>query len=257
MRKSLFVLLLTLGCAAWVSIHAAPPAKIFPDRELFRRCKGHIQGMCCSEDAIYLTQQERIWVFDWQGKLLKSAPSENHTGDICLWQGELYTAVAIHRGKGKIQVFDLDLKLLRETILTEEMDGITVCDGVLYAGIGEKREAHRGNRIQRFDPKTLKPLGPAQVVDTGYATQWGVQDMATDGKVLFLSFYPAVEGEPATFRCDKDLKIINEIPVSEFSASNGLDVIPEKISKSKDLWILRVWKFHLESWKCVNGRFPR
>jgi len=259
--KMIFPLLLCFGVAV-TGVFAAPPAKIYPDRELFKQGKGHIQGVCCTEDAIYLSQMNRLWKFDWQGKLLKSVPVVEHTGDVTFWNGEIYSAVALFsgpdRGKGKIQVFDRELNLVRETLIPQGADGIVILDNVLYLGVGgEQREPHRGFQIRRFDSKSLKPLAPPQTIDTGYPMHYGLQDAATDGKVLFFSFYPGAKDAPATFRYDKELNQLNAIPVSEFSAGNGLDVIPEKISKSKDLWILRVWEFHLEAWKCVDGRFPR
>ena len=112
------VLVLTL-----VSV-AAPTASLAPiaiGSEAFDARFGHIQGACCTDDAIYLTQMKCLYKFDWSGKLLKKQSVISHTGDICFWKGEIYTSVSVYegpnKGKGMIQVFDQELNMVRETLL--------------------------------------------------------------------------------------------------------------------------------------------
>ena len=230
-------LLTTVVCGLTLAAVAAPTASLAPiaiGSEAFDASFGHIQGACCSEDAIYLSQMKCLYKFDWSGKLLKKKSVISHTGDICFWQGEIYTAVAVYggtnRGKGMIQVFDQELNLVRETLLDRSTDGITILDGVLYIGMGSNhvpsREAHRENWAGRFDPKTLKPLGERQIIDFGYVTHYGIQDISNDGKHVLCAFYSAKKGQPNFVAFDKDWKVVRAD--CTYYASNGFDRLPAR-----------------------------
>ena len=230
-------LLTTVVCGLTLAAVAAPTASLAPiaiGSEAFDASFGHIQGACCSEDAIYLSQMKCLYKFDWSGKLLKKKSVISHTGDICFWQGEIYTAVAVYggtnRGKGMIQVFDQELNLVRETLLDRSTDGITILDGVLYLGMGSNhvpsREAHRENWAGRFDPKTLKPLGERQIIDFGYVTHYGIQDISNDGKHILCAFYSAKKGQPNFVAFDKDWKVVRAD--CTYYASNGFDRLPAR-----------------------------
>ena len=230
-------LLTTVVCGLTLAAVAAPTASLAPiaiGSEAFDASFGHIQGACCSEDASYLSQMKCLYKFDWSGKLLKKKSVISHTGDICFWQGEIYTAVAVYggtnRGKGMIQVFDQELNLVRETLLDRSTDGITILDGVLYIGMGSNhvpsREAHRENWAGRFDPKTLKPLGERQIIDFGYVTHYGIQDISNDGKHILCAFYSAKKGQPNFVAFDKDWKVVRAD--CTYYASNGFDRLPAR-----------------------------
>ena len=230
-------LLTTVVCGLTLAAVAAPTASLAPiaiGSEAFDASFGHIQGACCSEDAIYLSQMKCLYKFDWSGKLLKKKSVISHTGDICFWQGEIYTAVAVYggtnRGKGMIQVFDQELNLVRETLLDRSTDGITILDGVLYIGMGSNhvpsREAHRENWAGRFDPKTLKPLGERQIIDFGYVTHYGIQDISNDGKHILCAFYSAKKGQPNFVAFDKDWKVVRAD--CTYYASNGFNRLPAR-----------------------------
>ena len=230
--------LLTIAvCGLTLAAVAAPTASLAPiaiGSDAFDASFGHIQGACCSEDAIYLTQMKCLYKFDWSGKLLKKKSVISHTGDICFWQGEIYTSVAVYggpnKGKGMIQVFDQDLNLVRETLLDRGTDGITILDGVLYLGMGANhvpsKEAHRENLVGRFDPKTLKPLGERQIIDFGYVTNYGIQDISNDGKHVLCAFYSAKKGQPNFIVFDKDWKVVRAD--CTYYASNGFDRLPAR-----------------------------
>ena len=100
----------------------------------------HIQGIAASEDALYVAQMSRLVKVDWKGNVLATRSVQSHTGDITWHDGELYTAVAVYPEckEGRIQVFDKDFKLLRETVIDRTIDGIAYADGVLYVGMGAK-----------------------------------------------------------------------------------------------------------------------
>ena len=203
---------------------------------------GHVQGFCASDDAFYFTQMKTLYKCDWSGKLLKKVPVVCHTGDICFWEGHVYTSVSVYqgpdKGKGIIQVFDADLNLVREAKLDKSTDGITILDGVLYLGMGSNhvpsKESHRENFFRRYDPKTLQPLGPRQIVDFGYMTHYGAQDICHDGKNVLVSFYRGEKGAPAFVAFDRDMKPVKL--VRGFEASNGFDLLPRRMRGERPLY---------------------
>ena len=136
----------------------------------------------------------------------------------------------MNKGKGMIQVFDQELNLVRETLLDRSTDGITILDSVLYLGMGANhvpsKEAHRENLVGRFDPKTLKPLGERQIIDFGYVTNYGIQDISNDGKHVLCAFYSAKKGQPNFIAFDKDWKVVRAD--CTYYASNGFDRLPAR-----------------------------
>ena len=231
LTTAVFGLALATGAATVPPVSLAP---IVIGNESLEVGFGHIQGGCCTEDAIYLAQMKCLYKFDWSGKLLKKKEVISHTGDICFWQGEIYTAVSVYggpnRGKGMIQVFDQELNLVRETLLDRGTDGITILDGVLYLGMGANhtpsKEPHRENWVGRFDPKTLKPIGERQIIDFGVKTHYGIQDISSDGKNILCAFYTAEKGKPTLVAFDKDMKTVRA--ESTYRASQGFDRLPAR-----------------------------
>ena len=154
---------------------------------------GHVQGMCTDGSTVYISQATRLTKVDAEGRVLAATNVVNHTGDVCLWDGKVFTAVAaregVHKGRGVIQVFDTNLVFLTEREFPNRLDGITCLDGKLY--VGEAKEgghaAHRGNSILRVDAKTLKAEYRREI-DHGFATYHGVQNAATDGHRLYFCF---------------------------------------------------------------------
>ena len=191
---------------------------------------GHVQGVAVGEGAVYVSQMTQLTKLDWNGKVLAKRKVVSHTGDIAWWNGELYAAVAVYPDckQGKIEVFDKDLRPVRETTIDRTVDGITCLDGVLYVGMGSKtppsKNPHRVNVLGRFDAKTLKEIAPRQDFDYGYDTKYGFQDIATDGKLLYATFY-AVAGAPQMAVFDKDGKIVG---VSKSGSNQGFDFLSDK-----------------------------
>lgn len=229
-----------VGCQSMAV--SAPRAPIEVEKGALDPAGGHVQGFCASDGAFYVTQMKTLYKFDWTGRLLKKAPVVCHTGDICFWEGHVYTSVSVYqgpdKGKGIIQVFDADLNLVREAKLDKSTDGITILDGVLYLGMGSNhvpsKESHRENFFRRYDPKTLQPLGPRQIVDFGYMTHYGAQDISHDGKNVLVSFYRGEKGAPAFVAFDRDLKPVKL--VRGFEASNGFDLLPRRMRGERPLY---------------------
>lgn len=203
--------------------------------EAFDPNGGHIQGIAASKDAVYITQQTQIAKVDWTGKLLKRMKVQIHTGDVAYHDGKLFTSISVEPElkEGKIQVFDPDLNLLQETSVNRTLNGIAYLDGILYVGMGAKeepsRDPHRINILGRFDAETLKEIPPRIEFDYGYKTQYGAQNITTDGKLLYASFY-AVGSSPKIVVFDKELKIIG---THHFPANQGLEVMPTSLTDGK------------------------
>lgn len=190
---------------------------------------GHIQGLAVGDDAVYVSQMTQLTKLGWDGKALATKRVTSHTGDVTWWNGELYTAVAVYpdRKEGRIEVFDRDLKMVRSAKIDRTIDGISCLDGILYVGMGAKeqpsKKPHRVNVLGRFDAKTLKEIAPRQDFDYGYDTKYGFQDIATDGKLLYTTFYAAKKGTPIMAVFDKDGTVVG---TSEDGSNNGFDFLP-------------------------------
>ena len=234
--------LLLAGCAR------PAPEPFTAGPEVFNPEGSHIQGIAAAPDALYISQDRHLAKVGWDGKLIKSREVPNHTGDLCWYKGELYAALALSgssdspladpsAGIGKIQVFDKDLNLVRETEIDRRTDGITCLDGVLYVGMGAKeqpsRNPHRINLLGRFDATTLKEIAPRAEFDYGYETSFSFQNITTDGKEIYASFY-SVKDAPQIVVFDKDLMVLRTYFLK---ANQGLDVMPRKLSGGKLLFI--------------------
>ena len=196
----------------------------------------HIQGMAVGEDAVYMCEGKALFKFDLAtGCRLKAVKVPPHSGDICLSDGKIYCAVAYgvsageHKATehGRIMVYDTDLNFLAEKRYPTLFDGITALDGVLYVGVGTMdRTPHRGCRILRADQKTLEQIDIVEI-DPGFEIEYGVQDMATDGRQIFLSFY-AWKSRHAMAVCTKDLKVVSAQP---FWMGHGFDFLPRRFDQ--------------------------
>ena len=194
---------------------------------------GHIQGICASDEALYFSHQKGIFKLDWTGKVLKHVTTENHTGDLCFYNGKIYSAIACYeperRGRGAIQEFSEDLEALRRYDLPFPIDGITVLNGFFYFGAGPNPpKAHRGNRLAKLAADFSGKISFVNI-DHGYNTKWGCQAVTSAGNLLFISFYGS--GTPmATAVFDENGKTVN---VLKFSANKGLTVLPPRFKSAK------------------------
>ena len=196
---------------------------------------GHVQGLCKGEDCYYLSQMTRLFKVGLDGKCIKSLPVTSHTGDLCFYKGRVYTSVSVYggerKGQGLIQVYDADLNLLREKYYPRGMDGIACLNGKLYVGNGchcetvphqegkepESKTPHLENDMAIVNPETLE-LEKTVVYSHGEKTRYGAQNIVSDGKLLYVSFYPATAKGSGLVAYDADLK-----PVAKYKAnvSNG------------------------------------
>ena len=198
---------------------------------------GHVQGFCVTSNAIYATLHDGLYKFDWYGRLLMHVSADKHQGDICYWNGRLYTAVCIPKDvpkRGRIDVWDENLKRIKTTEFVRSADGITCMDGVLYVGLGPARDPEkpfRGNYFGKFDAETLQPLCEPFLVDHGYDCSAGVQNIATDGERLYINFYTPEEDYPCFFVFDKDFNVLQS---HVFGWRHGVDLVGGGESASVD-----------------------
>ena len=193
---------------------------------------GHAQGMCVSSNAIYLSFHNQILKTDWFGRLLDCRSVDAHSGDICIWNGKLYTGVWLQPRKDSgdkpcaaICVYDAEnLKLLKQhKLLWGGADGITCLDGVVYLGMGNNKEK-RKNWYGKFDAETLEPLCDTFGVDDDEGSVCGAQNMCTDGTYIYASHYvddPAAKN--VSVHDKSDFRVVAKY---QFGQNNGLDVVP-------------------------------
>lgn len=203
----------------------------FSTRFDLERGASHVQGICTTREAIYFSQDKFLYKCDWDGNLVKKIPAVNHSGDVCWHRGELYVSICLMRPlpggeRGYIIVYDADLNEIRRSKpFPRPADGIFGIGDVLYVGLGSNAKdppkPHRNNWFAKFDIRTLEMIGDKISVDYGFDTCYGVQDITSDGKRLFLMFY-GPQGISAAVT-DLDYKLIRT--VKGFTASNGLDPI--------------------------------
>ena len=204
------------------------------------RC-GHCQGMCVSSNAIYFSFFNQIVKTDWYGRLLKRIEVDIHNGDICYWNGRLYTGVWLKPPKGsdekwcaQICMYDADtLELLKSAKMDWDggADGITCLDGVVYLALGGRgtydpeKKCGRMECYRKFDAETLEPIGDVIKIDHGYNSLCGSQNMTTDGTYIYSSHYTEDEaaGTPNLIVHDKDF---NVVAMYRLGRNNGLDFVP-------------------------------
>ena len=235
-------------CAVWAAAVAVRAmtwgAELFSTTFDLDPGASHVQGICCSDEAVYFSQDKFLYKCDWRGNLVRKVAAVNHTGDLCWSEGRLYASICLRKPepggeKGFIIVYDGDLdEVRRSKPFMRPADGIVRLGNTLYVGLGSNTpdppKPHRKNFFAKFDPKTLEMVGQMQSVDYGFETRFGVQDIATDGKRLLCMFYGVGDG-PWTAIVDTDFNLIR--PVRDFMACNGLDLLPASHGGDGKTWL--------------------
>ena len=192
---------------------------------------GHVQGACASEDAIYLSHIAGIFKLDWDGNVIKHVQAERHTGDLCYNDGKVYSVLGKWGSGGKtkvcrLQVRDADLNFVAEKPLPElkGLDGVTVLDGIIYHGVGYSSPVPRSSHsLGRIDLKTMESL-PQVMFELPYQTHFCQQNLTTDGKLIYMTFYPAKGASYALTACDKDGKLVAHY---DLRAGMGFERLPK------------------------------
>ena len=247
----------------WTTIVTEPGAV---KKWIGKTWSGHCQGMCVSSNAIYFSFHNQIVKTDWWGRLLKWKEVDRHGGDICLWNGKLYTGVALKpKSRGEewtpcICVYDAETldEIGRRRIPGGGCDGITCLDGVLYLAMGcsgkydPVRKRGVKNWYRRFDAETLEALGEPFAVDDGEISVCGAQNMTTDGRYIYASHYTYDEREhtPNIVVHDKDTFAV--VARHRFGWNHGLDVVPG----GRDGAVRFAWAF-TPNWTAPDKDDPR
>ena len=234
---------LGMACLALAHLCAAADGVAFDTIRIKARdlpgVTGHVQGMCVSDDAIFLSTHNAVVKADWSGKVLALRRFESHMGDLAFHDGRIYCTWSRTQGGKKepvILVLDADLKeVTRKTIPdVPGCDGIAVMDGRVYFGVGRMiKEPHRVNTVGMLD-MDLDVKG-FKDVDYGVETNFGVQNMCVlDGKI-YAFFYTHLGGKKgAPLKCcilDKELNVLSAEP---FAAGQGIDVAPARFGGSAE-----------------------
>ena len=197
---------------------------------------GHIQGMGCSEQGIFLSHAGGIEKIDWNGRLLARyavppvpSSSSSHLGDSFVVGGKVYAVTTTRfwsdgkwRFKAAVGVWDENLTLLKEkTCMDVALDGIVVLGDTIYTGIdrwGAGSKPHADCCVKRLD-LDLNDLGDTDI-PLPFEIYFGVQTMATDGKDLLFGCYGG------TARVSPDLKTVVKVP--DFGCGEGFAQVPAK-----------------------------
>lgn len=228
-----FLLLFFIAAAAMLRGENCTFKSIFTVKGELQGTSGHMQGICASDDALYFAHQKGIFKLDWNGKMLKHVPADNHTGDLCFYNGKVYSSIAYydqaHRGKGAIVEYSSDLEELRRYELDFPIDGIAVLNGFFYFGAGPNpRKGHRGNRLGKLSADFSGKISFVKI-DHGYKTCFGTQAITVWKDQLFVSFYGS--GTPmASAIFDGDGKLIAAL---KFSANIGFEALPPRFRSAR------------------------
>ena len=189
---------------------------------------GHIQGLACSENGIYLSHQLGLAKIGWDGKMVKHIEVPGHLGGIACANGRIYGAFIIRRSKdmkdgkpGLLRVWDEDLNQVGEKAFQETAGSVGVLGDTIYYAIGHDRKPHRQCSVKRLG-LDLAERGN-QMFDFGYDIKYGIQAIATDGKSLICANYGGVSLVNPEFTSFKKLKCP--------SFAEGLAPVPKSIAK--------------------------
>ena len=189
---------------------------------------GHIQGLACSETAIYLSHATGLAKIGWDGKLIKHITVPSHLGGIACANGRIYGAFNIRsRGNmkdgkpGLLRVWDEELNQVDEKAFREAAGAVGVLGDTIYYAVGYGKEAHRPCSVKRLG-LDLSDRGE-QTFDFGYAIKYGIQAVATDGQSIICANYGGVSLANPAFTTFKKLKCP--------SFAEGLALVPKAIAK--------------------------
>jgi len=235
-----FAVACTLAAGA-VAGESASFGPIVTEPGALKGTDGHVQGIACSDEHIYLAFTTDLIKLDWTGKVVKRAPARRHTGDIAYRNGRLYACVGKTKDPNKglgglahIQVFDTDLNLIGEkrTPSAPGIDGIGIWgDNEVFVGGGsvECGKPHTSNLVVRLNAK-LEPTASAWV-DYGSRTKHGVQNVTVANGLVWCFFYPAdpKKGDKNCAILDRDLRLVGTFSLG---SANGVDILPPRFGKS-------------------------
>ena len=230
MKMKCMLAAFALGLAASVSAGAPKMKAILTVPHEFDMLlkSGHIQGLACSEEGIYLSHQEGLAKIGWDGKLLKHIETPRHLGGIAFANGKIYGSFILRAkedmidGKpGLLRVWDENLNQVAEKSFQETAGAVGVLGDTIYYAIGYGKKPHRECSVKRLG-LDLSDRGN-QTFDFGYDIKYGIQAIATDGESLICANYGGVSLVNPEFTTFKRLKTP--------SIAEGFALVPKSVSK--------------------------
>lgn len=168
------------------------PKEIRTPLDAFQEARGHIQGICCDEEAIFVVFANYIYKLDWNGNVLEKTQAVSHSGDPCIAKGKLYVSMSSEDRFG-VYEYDLNLNLLRKIKLENvpACDGIAYLNGCFYIGGPSPQDPHSVNPLNVYDEDFQ--LIAHYDVDFGTKTNYGPQSIASCRNVLLVAYYAIVD----------------------------------------------------------------
>lgn len=195
---------------------------------------GHVQGICCDDDAIYAAFTNQVYKIDWSGKVVKSVAAPQHSGDPCLANGKLYVSMSCDDGAALYE-YDLDLNLTRKIKLEDcpAADGVAYLNGKFYVGGPSTYEPHKDNLTLVYDSDFN--LIQKTNVNFDVETHYGPQSIAAWNNGIFIAFYPRDDAPKVTLRSLRLDEQLRNVASFTIDGSTGWQPAPEsKQSKDKD-----------------------
>ena len=205
----------TFGDISLKEIRTAPDALVSGE--------AHIQGICCNDDAIFLSFKNVIFKIDWFGNVLKSVAIQPHAGDLVSVDGHVFVSMSEPERHGVFE-YDSELNFLAKYRLEKSpaTDGIAFLDGNFFIGgpsVGQK--PHFDNNISQFDRNFH--LIRQMTINFDEPTHFGTQAIeACDGS-LIMAFYTPNEAQYRTIRTDSEMNLLEKYTTF---AANGIARVP-------------------------------
>ena len=253
-------MLIAFACASMAMVMEANPQKInaiftVPHEFDMLVRSGHIQGLACSENAIYLSHQEGLAKIGWDGKLIKHIELPSHLGGIAYANGKIYGAFNIRKpeemkdGKpGLLRVWDEELNLVQEKAFQESAGSLGILGDTIYYAVSASKKPHRECTVKRLG-LDLSERGE-QTFDFGYEIKYGTQAIASDGKSLICANYGGISLVNPEFTTFKKL----DSP----SFAEGFALVPKSISKCDTpvFMVVRALGGNMHGWRKDPKRNP-
>jgi hypothetical protein len=238
---------------------------------------GHVQGLTCSEKAIYISHSGGIAKIDWNtGHVLKTCDALPHLGDIAYADGRIYGAYGlwnVQPGESPLMVgvWDEDLNPIMEKRLSypggRGLDGAVVIGDKLYVSVNHYKDEngahppHRDCTVLEITTSDLSVVGTHEVV-LDYPIYYGVQTLGTDGIDLLFGNYGASRQHGNTNRLCFS-RVTTDFALRDshaFPAGEGFCLVPRQISGSDNPIFLKVKALggNMQGWrKDPIGNPPR
>lgn len=231
------------------SAGASVPSDILTAKGELDEIRGHVQGLACTEEAIYAAHKAGIFKLDWSGHVLKHVRGPVHIGDICFHEGRVYAPIIRYGNRpdgmgGIIKVYDADLNPVSEHKFKDGISSLVFFKGRFYGGLVEDKARHGVNRIAIYDRDlNLVEIRP---FDYGEETLYGAQVLAVQGDRLRMFFYGGVN----TVLCDENLDVLSK---GRYNGAEGFVRVPASRTGGEEVYLTVSSVGNCHKWKPVTN----